>query len=152
MDEQIVVLTHGTTPPFIEQEIIALMLLMLMERLVEETAIMDLPKDKRPCDDHVRPLRHNRAALGDRLPALIGLALRTRVPRTKRQEFSRGIAALRRCRTRVCRPRQYPRVCKSQYGRWRFDRTGKTERQREVMPVSQGAKSTHCLAAPKLLR
>jgi len=116
---------HGTTPQFIEQEIIALMLLMLMESLVEETAIMDLPKDKRPCGDDVRPIRHNRAALGDRLPALIGLALRTRVPRAKRQEFSRGMAALQRCRTRVCRPRQYPRVCKSQYGRWRFDRTVK---------------------------
>jgi Transposase DDE domain len=116
---------HGTTPQFIEQEIIVLMLLMLLESLVEETAIMALPPSERPRGDDVRPKRHNRAALGDRLPTLIGIALRTRAPRGMRQAFSRGIAAISRCRTTVCRPRAFPRICKSQYGRWRFERKSK---------------------------
>lgn len=116
---------HGTTPQFIEQEIIVLMLLMLLESMVEETAIMALPPSERPCGDDVRPKRHNRAALSDRLPTLIGIALRMRVPSHLRQAFSRGMAAMHRCRARVCRPRSYPRICKSQYGRWRFERKAK---------------------------
>ncbi len=117
---------HGTTPQLIEQELIVLMLLMLMESLVEETAIMSLPAAERPCGDDIRPRRHNRAALGDRLPSLIGIGLRECVPRHLRQAFSRGMAAGCRRRDRVCRPRSYPRVCKSQYGRWRFERKAKT--------------------------
>jgi hypothetical protein len=113
---------HGTTPQFIEQEIIILMLLFLMESMVEETAIMALPPAERPCGDDIRPKRHNRAALGDRIPTLIGIALRSKVPRQLRQMFSRALATLARCRATVCRPRSYPRVCKSQYGRWRFER------------------------------
>lgn len=116
---------HGTTPQFIEQELIVLMLLMLMESLVEETAIMALPPSERPCGDDVRPKRHNRAALGDRLPTLIGIALRTRVPRNMQRSFSRGMAAICRCRAVVRRLRAYPRICKSQYGRWRFERKAK---------------------------
>jgi len=116
---------HGTTPQFIEQEIIVLMLLMLLESLVEETAIMALPPSERPSGDDARPKRHNRAALGDRLPLLIGIALRKHVPRTMRQAFSRGLAAIIRCRAIVRRPREYPRICKSQYGRWRFERKAK---------------------------
>ena len=121
---------HGTTPQFIEQEIIVLMLLMLLESLVEETAIMALPPAERPNGDDVRPKRHNRAALGDRLPTLIGIALRTPTPATLRQAFSRGMEAIRRCRAIVRRPRTYPRICKSQYGRWRFERKVKSGKTR----------------------
>lgn len=116
---------HGTTPQFIEQELITLMLLMLMESIVEETAILSLPSAERPGGDDVRPLRHNRAALGDRLPTLIGIALRTRAPTALRLAFARGMAAILWSRVQVCRPRSYPRVCKSQYGRWRFERKAK---------------------------
>ncbi len=116
---------HGTTPQFIEQELIVLMLTMLLESMVEETAILALPPSERPSGDDPRPKRHNRAALGDRLPTLLGIALRTRVPRHLRQAFTRGMAAISRCRDRVCRPRSYPRICKSQYGRWRFERKAK---------------------------
>jgi hypothetical protein len=116
---------HGTTPQFIEQEIIVLMLLMLLESLVEETAIMALPPCERPCGDDARPKRHNRAALGDRLPTLIGIALRNRMPINLREAFARGLAALATCRAVVRRPRTCPRICKSQYGRWRFERKSK---------------------------
>ena len=117
---------HGTTPQFIEQEIHVLMLLFLLESLVEETAIRALPPAERPSGDDPRPKRHNRAALGDRLPTLIGIALRTRVPKALRDTFSRGMAAITRGRTIVRRPRSYPRICKSQYGRWRFERKYKS--------------------------
>lgn len=116
---------HGTTPQFIEQEIIVLMLLMLFESMVEETAVQDLPKGERPCGDDIRPKRHNRAALGDRLPSLIGIGLHGHTPRHLQQNFSRGMAVMHRNRTVVCRPRSYPRICKSQYGRWRFERKAK---------------------------
>jgi hypothetical protein len=116
---------HGTTPQLIEQELIVLMLLMLLESLVEEDAIMALPLAERLNGNIARPKRHNRAALGDRLPTLIAIALRTQVPRNMRQMYSRGIAAIARCRTSICRPRNYPRICKSQYGRWRFERKDK---------------------------
>lgn len=121
---------HGTTPQFIEQEIITLMLLMLIESMVEETAIMALPRSERPCGDDFRPKRHNRAALGDRLPTLIGIALRTRISRERRDTFTRGMAAITQCRARVRRPRSYPRVCKSQCGRWRFERKEKVNKTR----------------------
>ena len=123
---------HGTTPQFIEQEIIVLMLLFLMESLVEEAAIMALPPSERPCGDDIKPKRHNRAALGDRLPTLIGIALRVRVPHELRKAFARALAALARCRTAVCRPRSYPRICKSQYGRWRFERKVKDREMKAV--------------------
>jgi hypothetical protein len=116
---------HGTTPQFIEQEIIVLMMLFLLESMVEEAAIQALPQSQRPCGDDHRPKRHNRAALGDRLPTLIGIALRSRTPKHLRQAFARGLATLARCRVAVCRPRSYPRICKSQYGRWRFERKAK---------------------------
>ena len=136
---------HGTTPQFIEQEIHVLMLLFLLESLVEEAAIRALPPAERPCGDGPRPKRHNRAALGDRLPTLIGIALRTRVPKALRDAYSRGMAAIIRCRTIVRRPRAYPRICKSQYGRWRFERNyknNKSVRLREIRPVSRDLKST----------
>jgi len=123
---------HGTTPQFIEQEIIVLMMLFLMESLIEETAIMALPPSQRPCGDDIRPKRHNRAALGDRLSTLIGIALRTRVPRQLLRNFARALAALDRCRAVVCRPRSYPRICKSQYGRWRFERKAKGDEMRDA--------------------
>ena len=121
---------HGTTPQFIEQEIIVLMLMFLMESLVEEAAIQALPKSERPCGDDLRPKRHNRAALGDRLPTLIGIALRTHVGRLLRQTLARAMEVLVRCRAVVRRPRSYPRICKSQYGRWRFERKGKPGERR----------------------
>jgi hypothetical protein len=121
---------HGTTPQFIEQEIIVLMMLFLMESLVEETAISSLPASQQPCGDDHNPKRHNRAALGDRLPTLIGIALRTHVPRHLREAFARALDILARCRAAVCRPRSYPRICKSQYGRWRFERKAKGDNLR----------------------
>jgi len=98
-----------------------LMLLMLMESLVEETAIMALPRSERPCGDDFRPKCHNRAALRDRLPTLISITLRTRVSRERRDAFTRDMAAITQCRARVRRPRSYPRVCNSQYCRWCFE-------------------------------
>jgi hypothetical protein len=80
---------HGTTPQFIEQELIVLMLLFLLESLVEETAIQALPPAQRPSGDELRPKRHNRAALGDRLPTLIGIALRSRTPLHLRKALAR---------------------------------------------------------------
>jgi len=108
------------------------MMLFLMESLIEETAIMALPPSQRPCGDDIRPKRHNRAALGDRLSTLIGIALRTRVPRQLLRNFARALAALDRCRAVVCRPRSYPRICKSQYGRWRFERKAKGGEMRDA--------------------
>ena len=70
---------HGTTPALIRQEIDTLMLLMLLESLTEETAIRLLPKDRRPDPHDPRPFRHNRAALGDRLPELLAACLGTKV-------------------------------------------------------------------------
>lgn len=102
------------------------MLLFLMESIVEEAAIRALPPAERPSGNDPRPKRHNRAALGDRLPTLISIALRTRVPKALRDTFSRGMAAITRCRTIVRRPHSYPRICKSQYGRWRFERKFKS--------------------------
>jgi hypothetical protein len=115
---------HGTSPQFIEQEIIAL---MLMESLVEETVLRTLPVDQQPNGDQKNPKRCNRGALGDRLMVLIDIAIRERVPSHLRDCFARGIAACAAHRQAVRRPRSqhYPRVCKSQYGRWRMKR-GKT--------------------------
>jgi hypothetical protein len=118
---------HGTTPQFINQEIIAVMLLMLLESMVEETAIMSLPAEARPTGDQPRPLRHNRAALGDRLPTLIAIGLSKGAARSLlKRQFTRGLAAIIAQRRRVRRPRSCPRVCKSQYGRWRFENRTKS--------------------------
>jgi len=117
---------HGTTPQFIEQEIIALMLLMLIESLVEETVEMALPTRERGSGDHDRPKRCNRAALGDRVATLIAIAVRERTPRWLAAAFHRGVQACANDRSRVRRPRSYPRICRSQYGRWRFERRHRT--------------------------
>ena len=113
---------HGTTPQFIEQEIVALMLLMLIESLVEETALMTLPAGQRGCGNDHRPKRCNRAALGDRIPTLIAIGLRARVPRYLATALRRGIRACAADRAPVRRQRSYPRICRSQYGRWRIER------------------------------
>ena len=113
---------HGTTPQFIEQEIIVLMLLMLIESLVEEAAQMTLPAAERGSGDQDRPRRCNRAALGDRVPTLIAIGLRQRVPRHLAAAWRRGLDACAKERDRVRRPRSYPRICRSQYGRWRIER------------------------------
>jgi hypothetical protein len=114
---------HGTTPNLIEQEIIVHMLLFLCESMVEETAIRDLRRNERPDGNDRRPQRHNRAALGDRLPLLMDIGLRTTTPRRMLSELLRGMAALAGMRAPVRRPRTYPRECKRQYGRWRFVRS-----------------------------
>lgn len=121
---------HGTTPQFIEQEIVALMLLMLIESLVEETALMTLPAAQSGCGDDHRPQRCNRAALGDRIPTLIAIGLREHVPRHLATAFRRGIQACAADRTRVRRTRSYPRICRSQYGRWRVQRRHRMARDR----------------------
>ena len=123
---------HGTTPQLIEQEMMVMMILMLMESLVEKTLISALPPSERPCGDDHRPKRHNRAALSDRLPILIDIALRTRVPMHRKQALARGLAAMIKSRFAVCRPPSYPRICKSQFGRWRFGRRTKDGKKRSV--------------------
>jgi hypothetical protein len=67
---------HGTTPQLIEQEIIALMFLLLVESLVDEAAISTLPPEPPEIEDEHRPKRCNRAALGDRISTLLNLAIR----------------------------------------------------------------------------
>ena len=112
---------HGTTPQLIEQEIIALMFLLLIESLVEEAAISTLPPEPPDIDDEHRPKRCNRAALGDRISTLINLAIRAKPTRHLWQEYERGINATAQDRVRIRRPnRDRPRQCLSQFGRWRF--------------------------------
>lgn len=111
---------HGTTPQLIRQEIDTLMLMFLLESLTEEVAIDLLPKDQKPHPDDPRTRRHNRAALGDRLPELLAASLGTKVPRCLLDMLHRGMLALARLRERICRPRSCPRICRSQYGRWRI--------------------------------
>jgi hypothetical protein len=118
---------HGTTPQLIEQEIIALMFLLLIESVVEEAAISTLPQKPPTINDEHRPKRCNRAALGDRISTLLNLAIRAKPPRQRWQEYLRGINATARDRVRIRRPnRDRPRKCLSQFGRWRFRKVTKT--------------------------
>jgi Transposase DDE domain len=136
---------HGTTPQLIEQEIIALMFLLLIESMIEEAAITTLPTNQRDRDkndtdidtdtdnidnidniDEHRPKRCNRAALGDRVRTLLNLAIRTTHSRHLWQEYRRGLNATAQDRARIRRPnRGRQRKCLSQYGRWRFKKTSK---------------------------
>ena len=138
---------HGTTPQLIEQEIIALMFLLLIESMIEEAAITTLPTNQRDKDDtdidtdidtdtdtdtdtdnidEHRPKRCNRAALGDRVRTLLNLAIRTTQSRHLWQEYRRGLNATAQDRARIRRPnRGRQRKCLSQYGRWRFKKTSK---------------------------
>lgn len=118
---------HGTTPPLIEQEIIALMILVLIKSLIEEAAISTLPVEKHVIDDEHRPKRCNRAALGDRISTLINLAIRAKPTRQLWQEYQRGINATARDRVRIRRlNRDRHRQCLSQFGRWRFRKSPAT--------------------------
>ena len=111
---------HGTTPQLVEQEIIALMFLLLIESLVEEAALATLPKDDQGHGDQDRPQRCNRAALGDRIPNLLNLAVRSKRPTILWQAYIRGLHATAMDREQVRRPdRNRVRRCLSQYGRWR---------------------------------
>lgn len=114
---------HGTTPQLIEQEIIALMFLLLIESMVEEDAISTLPINQQngKNDDEHRPKRCNRAALGDRIRTLINLAIRTKHCPHLWREYRRGINATAQDRAKIRRPnRNRQRQCLSQFGRWRF--------------------------------
>ena len=112
---------HGSTPQMIEQEIIALMFLMLIESLVEEAALASLPVKERGNGEEPRPKRCNRAALGDRIGTLLNLAARKTTSRLRWTEFQRGLDAVSMDRQPVRRPdRGRPRQCLSQFGRWRF--------------------------------
>jgi hypothetical protein len=110
---------HGTTPQLIEQEIIALMFLLLIESMIEEAAITTLPTNQRDRDkndtdididtdtdniDEHRPKRCNRAALGDRVRTLLNLAIRTTHSRHLWQEYRRGLNATAQDRARIRRP------------------------------------------------
>lgn len=119
---------HGTTPQLIEQEIIALMFLLLIESMIEEAVITTLPTNQRGNDDdhEHQPKRCNRAALGDRVRTLLNLAIRTNHSRHLWQEYQRGINATAQGRERIRRPnRARQRKCLSQFGRWRFRKTAK---------------------------
>jgi hypothetical protein len=111
---------HGMTPQLVEQEIIALMFLLLIESLVEEAALASLPRRDQGHGDQDRPRRCNRAALGDRIPILLNMAIRPRRSRLLWQAYVRGLHATAMDRERVRRPdRNRPRQGLSQYGRWR---------------------------------
>lgn len=111
---------HGMTPQLVEQEIIALMFLLLIESLVEEAALASLPRRDRGNGDQDRPRRCNRAALGDRIPNLLNMAIRQKRSRLLWQAYVRGLHATAMDREQVRRPdRNRPRQCLSQYGRWR---------------------------------
>jgi IS4 transposase len=112
---------HGTTPQLVEQEIIALMFLLLIESLIEEAALSTIPASERGNGNEDRPKRCNRAALGDRILNLLTLAGRAAKCQSRWQEYRRGITAIAHDRSRVRRPgRERPRQCLSQFGRWRF--------------------------------
>lgn len=111
---------HGMTPQLVEQEIIALMFLLLIESLVEEAALASLPRKVQGNGDQDRPRRCNRAALGDRIPNLLNMAIRPQRSRILWQAYVRGLHATAMDREQVRRPdRNRPRQCLSQYGRWR---------------------------------
>ena len=111
---------HGMTPQLVEQEIIALMFLLLIESLVEEAALASLPRRDQGNGDQDRPRRCNRAALGDRIPNLLNMAIRPVRARLLWQAYVRGLHATAMDREQVRRPdRNRPRQCLSQYGRWR---------------------------------
>lgn len=115
---------HGTTPQMVEQEIIALMFLLLIESFVEEAALSTLPVDERGNGDEERPKRCNRAELGDGIINLLALAGHPTTCRSRWQEYRRGLAATAHGRVRVRRPdRDRERQCLSQFGRWRFRRS-----------------------------
>lgn len=115
---------HGSTPDMIEQEIIALMFLMLIESLVEETALKTLPVSKQGNGDQRQPVRCNRAALGDRIKSLLNLAIRPTNDRRLMKEFRRALDAVAKDRQPVRRPgRGRERECLSQFGRWRFKKS-----------------------------
>ena len=115
---------HGTTPQMVEQEIIALMFLLLIESLVEEAALATIPASERGHGDEERPKRCNRAALGDRIMNLLTLAGQASTCRSRWREYHRGLAATAHDRARVRRPdRERDRQCLSQFGRWRFRRS-----------------------------
>jgi len=117
---------HGTTPQLIEQEIIALMFLLLIESMIEEDAISTLPinqRDEIEADEH-RPKRCNRAALGDRIRVLLNLAIRNKHSLNLWREYRRGINATAQDRAKIRRPnRNRQRKCLSQFGRWRFKKS-----------------------------
>ena len=115
---------HGTTPQLIEQEIIALMFLLLIESLIEEAALSTRPAHQRGHGDEDRPKRCNRAALGDRIRTVLNLASRTTDCRHLWREYRRGIDATAADRVRIRRrDRGRQRQCLSQFGRWRFKKT-----------------------------
>lgn len=115
---------HGSTPDMIEQEIIALMFLLLIESLVEEAALKTLPDNKQGNGDQHRPLRCNRAALGDRITSLLTLAIRPKNDRRLMKELRRALNAIAKDRQPVRRPgRGRKRQCLSQFGRWRFKKS-----------------------------
>jgi hypothetical protein len=115
---------HGTTAQLIEQEIIALMFLLLIESLVEEAALSLLPRNDRGDGNQNRPHRCNRASLGDRIPNLLNMAVRPKVSKMLWQAYVRGLHATTMDREQVRRPdRNRARQCLSQYGRWRCCRS-----------------------------
>lgn len=115
---------HGSTPGMIEQEIVALMFLLLIESLVEEAALTTLPGKQQGNGDQRQPVRCNRAALGDRIGSLLTLAVRKINDRRLMRELRRALDAVAKDRQPVRRTgRGRKRQCLSQFGRWRFKKS-----------------------------
>jgi hypothetical protein len=103
---------HGTSVEFIRQEIAAVFILLTIESMLDGVVHDSIPGNR----------RLSRAALGDRLTRVIATAWRSCRSKARREAIARGLSAVARI-TIPDRPgRSYPRRCKSQYGRWRFDR------------------------------
>jgi hypothetical protein len=106
---------HGTTVEFVRQEIAGVFLLLTLESMIDGAAHRQAQTGK----------RFSRAALGDRMRKILFTAWRVRRSKEALLSVCRGLEAVTSI-TIPSRPdRHFERICKSQYGRWRFDRSRK---------------------------